>query len=163
MGILGGGLGNPKLPSFSHTPKPSLKPFLCFHSIPWSKGLVTRVFCVGFQCRKALPGFFFCIFSFPCMPQETCFRQAGSSAVEGTSQVVLGCSDQWKVPARLSLFLKSEKISVLLLLGGKGPEYNRPFGHFQPVPSTYQPLRHISQIIKGPVLSPSQHILIDRL
>jgi hypothetical protein len=40
--------------------------------------------------------------------------QAGSSAVEGTSQAVLGSSDQWKVPANLSLFLKSEKIPALL-------------------------------------------------
>jgi hypothetical protein len=28
--------------------------------------------------------------------EETCFQQAGSSAVEGTSQAVLGSSDQAK-------------------------------------------------------------------
>ncbi len=33
------------------------------------------------------------------MPEETCFQQAGSSAVEGNSQAVLGSSHQWKVPA----------------------------------------------------------------
>ncbi len=33
------------------------------------------------------------------MPEETCFQQAGSSAVEGNSQAVLGSSSQWKVPA----------------------------------------------------------------
>jgi len=32
----------------------------------------------------------------------------------------LGSSDQWKVPASLSLFLKSEKFPALLY-GGKGP------------------------------------------
>jgi hypothetical protein len=55
------------------------------------------------------------------MPEETCFQQAGSSAAEGTSQDVLGSSDQRKVPASLSLFLKSEKIPALLYLG-KGPQ-----------------------------------------
>jgi hypothetical protein len=70
-----------------------------------------------------------------------------------------GCSDQWKVSASLSLFLKSEKISALLY-EGKGPGY-RPFRDFQPVPSAYQQnhlfpqptsLRHRSQIMEGPVL-----------
>jgi hypothetical protein len=51
------------------------------------------------------------------LPEETCFQQAGSSAVEGTSQAVLGSSHQPKVPASLSLFLKSEKIPALLYLG----------------------------------------------
>jgi hypothetical protein len=46
--------------------------------------------------------------------QETCFQQAGSFGVEGISQDVLGSSDQRKVPASLSLFLKSEKIPALL-------------------------------------------------
>jgi len=66
---------------------------------------------------------------------ETCFQQARSSAVEGISQAILGSSDQWKVPASLSLFLKSEKIPALLYLA-KGPEY-RPFLHFRPAPSAY--------------------------
>jgi len=51
------------------------------------------------------------------LPEETCFQQAGSSAVESTSQAVLGSSHQPKVPASLSLFLKSEKIPALLYLG----------------------------------------------
>jgi hypothetical protein len=55
------------------------------------------------------------------LPEETCFQQAGSSAVEGTSQAVLGSSDLRKVPASLSLFVKSEKIPALLS-AGKGPE-----------------------------------------
>jgi hypothetical protein len=33
------------------------------------------------------------VFSAPLPPEETCFQQVGSSAVEGTSQVVLGSSD----------------------------------------------------------------------
>jgi hypothetical protein len=53
------------------------------------------------------------------------FQQVGSSAAEGISQAVLGSSDQQKVPASLSLFLKSEKIPALLYVG-KGPAY-RPF------------------------------------
>jgi hypothetical protein len=49
-------------------------------------------------------------FQLPYLPEETCFQQPGSSAVEGTSQAVLGSSNQQKVPASLSLFLKTEKI-----------------------------------------------------
>jgi hypothetical protein len=76
-------------------------------------------------------------FQLPYLPEETCFQQAGSSMVEGTSQAVLGSSDQQKVPARLSLFLNSEKIPTLLYIG-KGPEY-RPLHNFQLVPSAYGP------------------------
>jgi hypothetical protein len=36
--------------------------------------------------RKALPRFFLCIFQLPYLPEETCFQQAGSSAVEGISK-----------------------------------------------------------------------------
>jgi len=36
-------------------------------------------------------------FQLPYVPEETCFQQAGSCAVEGTSQVVLGSSDHGKV------------------------------------------------------------------
>jgi len=66
-------------------------------------------------------------FQLPYLPKETCFQQAGSSAAEGTSQAVLGSSDKWKVPASLSLFLKSAKFPALLYLG-KGPKY-RPFSY----------------------------------
>jgi hypothetical protein len=59
------------------------------------------------------------------LPEETCFQQGGSSAVERTSQGVLGSSHQRKVPA--SLFLKSEKIPGLLCRG-KGPVL-RPFSY----------------------------------
>jgi len=62
------------------------------------------------------------------LPEEACFQQGGSSAVEGPSQAVLGSSDQGKLLASLSLFLKSEKIPALLYIG-KGPEY-RPFRDF---------------------------------
>jgi len=40
--------------------------------------------------------------------------------VEGTSQAVLGSCGQRKVPASLSLFLKSAKIPALLYVG-QGP------------------------------------------
>jgi hypothetical protein len=33
-------------------------------------------------------------FQLPYLPEETCFQQGGSSAVEGTNQAVLGSSDQ---------------------------------------------------------------------
>jgi len=57
-------------------------------------------------------------FRLPYLPEETCFQQAGSSVVEGTSQAVLGPSDQRKV---------SEKIPALLYVG-KGPLL-RPFSY----------------------------------
>jgi hypothetical protein len=81
-------------------------------------------------------------FQLPCLPEETYFQQAGSFAVESTSHVVLGSSDQRKVQASLSLFLKSEKIPALLYVG-KGPEY-MPFREFQPVTLAYGPEAHIS-------------------
>ncbi len=48
------------------------------------------------------------------LPGETCFQQAGSSAVGGTGQALLGSSDNRKVLASPSIFLKSEKIPALL-------------------------------------------------
>ncbi len=60
--------------------------------------------------RKALPVIFLLYSQLPYLAQETCFQRAGFFALEGTSQAVLGSSDQLKVPASLSLFLKSEKI-----------------------------------------------------
>jgi hypothetical protein len=57
--------------------------------------------------------------------------------VESTSQTLLGSSDQEKVPASLSLFLKYEKIPALLYIG-KGQEY-RPFHDSQPFTSAYRP------------------------
>jgi hypothetical protein len=103
-------------------------------------------------------------FQSPYLPGETCFQKVGSSAVEGTSQAILGSSDQWNVPASLSLFLKSGKIPPLLYKG-KGPKY-RPFRDFRSVPSAYWPwaqisnygrasttgLGHRSQITEGPLL-----------
>jgi hypothetical protein len=51
-------------------------------------------------------------FQLPYLPEETCFQEAGPSAVEGTSEAVLGLTKQQKVPASLSLFLKSEKTQL---------------------------------------------------
>jgi hypothetical protein len=83
--------------------------------------------------RKALLGFFLFYFQLPYLLEETCFQQAGSSAVEGTNQAVMGSCDQLNVPTTLSLFLKSENIPALLYVG-KGAEY-RPFRDFPAVPS----------------------------
>ncbi len=63
--------------------------------------------------------------------------------VEGTSQAIVGSSDQQKVPANLPLFLKSEKIPALLYIG-KGPSVI--FDLF-PQPTS---LRHRSQVAEGP-------------
>jgi hypothetical protein len=65
------------------------------------------------------------------LPAETLFSASGifcGGRYLSASQALLGSSDQWKVPASLSLFLKSEKIPALLHLG-KGLEY-RPFRDF---------------------------------
>jgi hypothetical protein len=48
------------------------------------------------------------------IPEETCFQHRGSSMVECTSQAILGSSDQWKVPASLSLFLKVNKSQLCI-------------------------------------------------
>jgi len=48
------------------------------------------------------------------LPGETYFQEAGSYAVRGTGQALLGSSDNRKVLARLSIFLKSEKIPALI-------------------------------------------------
>jgi hypothetical protein len=53
--------------------------------------------------------FSFYIFSSLTCPEKTCFQQARSSAVEGTSQAVLGSSDLRQVPASMTLFLKLKK------------------------------------------------------
>jgi hypothetical protein len=87
--------------------------------------------------RKALPGFFLCVFS-----SITCLKKPVFSKWDLL---------WWKVPATLYWELttsqpvtisKGEKISALLYIG-KGPEY-RPFRDFRPVPSTYQPRAQIS-------------------
>jgi hypothetical protein len=59
--------------------------------------------------RKALPGFALWIFSSLTCLKKPVFYQAGCSALEGTSQAVLGSSGQRKVPASLSLFSKKCK------------------------------------------------------
>jgi hypothetical protein len=63
-------------------------------------------------------------FQLPYLLEESCFQVAGSFAVEGTSQAVLGSWDlltSGRYKPALSLFLKSEKILALLYVG-KGPE-----------------------------------------
>jgi hypothetical protein len=51
------------------------------------------------------------VFSAPLPAGRNLFSaRKGSSAVEDTSQAVLGSSNQQKVPVSLSVFLKSEKV-----------------------------------------------------
>jgi hypothetical protein len=84
--------------------------------------------------RKALPGLFLRIFSSITYPQKPGFSKRDLLLWKvPTSQALLGSSDQWKVPASLSLFLKSEKIPALLYVG-KGHEY-RPFRDFRRLPA----------------------------
>jgi hypothetical protein len=76
----------------------------------------------SFSKRKSTVWIFPLCFQLSYLPEETCFQQWGSSAVEGTSQAALGSSNQLKVPTSLPLFLKSEEIPALLSQG-KGPKY----------------------------------------
>ncbi len=114
---------------------------------PW-----TRV-SLGRRClaRKALPGFFLCIFS-----SLTCAKKPGFSK---------GDLLQWKVPSKLywnlltsgryqpaclSLFLKSGKIPAVLYIG-KGREY-RPFRDLRSVPEAlllyinFDSFHHLNQV-----------------
>jgi hypothetical protein len=72
----------------------------------------------GVPFRKALPGFFLCIFSSLTYLKKLVFSKPDLL--------------RWKVSASLSLFLKNEKIAALLYVG-KGLEYS-PFREFRPVP-----------------------------
>jgi hypothetical protein len=89
---------------------------------------------------KALPGLFLCIFSSLTSLTKPVFSKR--DLLWRYQQPVLGSSDQRKVPASLSLFLKSEKIPALHYLG-KGPEYG-PFSDFRPAPLAYSPGAQIS-------------------
>jgi hypothetical protein len=67
------------------------------------------------------------VFSAPLPAWRYLFSVKRIFCREGTGQAKLGSSDQRKVPDRVSLFLKSEKIPALLYLGN-GSEY-RPFSY----------------------------------
>ncbi len=56
-------------------------------------------------------------FQLAYLPEDEAVFSEAEMYLECTSQAVLGSSDQRKVPASLSLFLKIEKIPALLLLG----------------------------------------------
>jgi hypothetical protein len=106
-----------------------------------------------FEQRKHCLDFLLCIFSSITCLKKPVFSKLEPFAVEGTSQVILGSSDQRKVPASLSLFLKSEKIPARLYVG-KRPRY-RPFRDFRPVPLAYWPREQISNQRKGLYSGPS--------
>ncbi len=108
------------------------------------------------KTRKALPGFFLCIFSSIACLKKPVFSKAGSSAVEGASQAVLDSFDQWKVPASLSLFLKSENIPALLYLR-KGPVH-RPSAIFNLFPRRTR-LGTDLKLQKGLYSGPSPRVL----
>jgi hypothetical protein len=103
---------------------------------------------------KALPRYFPLYFQLPYPPED---QYAGSLAVEGTSQAVLGSSCQWKVPASLSLFVKSEKIIVLLCVG-KGHEYRRFFRDFFYCSLSLPASGNRAQITEGPEYSPFSYM-----
>jgi hypothetical protein len=51
-------------------------------------------------------------FQLTYLPEETCFQQAGSSAVEGTNQAVLRSSDQRKVEKSQLCFTEEKDLST---------------------------------------------------
>ncbi len=66
---------------------------------------------------KALPGFFLRIFSSLTCLKKPIFSKRDLLRWKVPAIAVLGSSDERKVPASLSLFLKSEKIPALLQAG----------------------------------------------
>jgi hypothetical protein len=56
--------------------------------------------------RKALPGFFLCIFSSLTCLKKTVFNERDPLQCKVLAQAILGSSDQRKVPTSLLLFLK---------------------------------------------------------
>ncbi len=71
--------------------------------------------------------------------------------MEGIIEAVLESSDERKVPASLSLFLKSGKFPAVLYIG-KGPEY-RPFCDLRSVPEAlllyinFDSFHHLNQVV----------------
>ncbi len=82
------------------------------------------------------------VFSAPLLAWRMLFSVSGIFCGGRYQPGCMGSSNQRKVLASLSLFLKSEKIRALLYLG-KGPEY-RPFCNFRPVLWAYRPQAQIS-------------------
>jgi hypothetical protein len=72
--------------------------------------------------------------------------------VEGTSQVVLGCSDPVEGTSQPVTISKKWKNLSSASRRKRTLSTDRPFHDFQPVPSAYQPQAHRSQIMEGPVL-----------
>ncbi len=123
-----------------------------FTSLVWGVFEKSQCLCClgGVPFSSSTAWIFPLYFQLPYLPEETCFQQAGSSVVEGTSQAVLGSSDQRKVPASLS----SKK--------WKNPSSasRRKRTWLQAHPVIFQPfpqptgLGHRSQITKALVLRP---------
>ncbi len=104
-----------------------------------------------YRVRKALPEFFLCIFSFlTCLKKPVFSERDLLQWKVPASQAVVGSSDQRKVPASLSLFLKCEKIPALLYIG-EGLEKG-PFCDLRCVPQE-QVENHTSPVaVQGPRL-----------
>jgi hypothetical protein len=105
--------------------------------------------------RKALPGFFLCIFSSIACLKKPVFSKRDLprwKKVPARLYWILLTSERCQ-PASLSLFLKRENIPAQLYFK-KGPEYIQAFCcDFQPVPSAYPP-GHGSETTEGPILRP---------
>jgi len=100
---------------------------------------------------KAPPGFFFCIFSSLTCLKKPVFSKQDLPRWTVPVRIYWDLSDQRKVPASLSLFLKSEKIPALLYIR-KGPSTG-PSVIFDLFPWPTG-LGHRSQITKGPIFRP---------
>jgi len=95
-------------------------------------------------CGKHCLDFSFVFFQLPPCLKKPVFSKRDLLAVEGTSQAVLGSSDQRKVPAKPVTVSKKWKKSQLSPCVGKWPPEYRPFRDFRPVPLAYRPRAQIS-------------------
>ncbi len=95
-------------------------------------------------CGKHCLDFSFVFFQLPPCLKKPVFSKRDLLAVEGTSQAVLGSSDQRKVPAKPVTVSKKWKKSQLSPCVGKWPPEYRPFRDFPPVPLAYRPRAQIS-------------------
>jgi len=123
----------------------------------WKKPMPLLLLLLPGRCSifvKHCLDFFLCIFS-----SLTCLKKPVFIKLDllwwklPARLAVLGSSDQRKVPASLSLFLKSEKNPSSALRRKRIWVY-RPFCDFRPVPSAYRPRIYRSQITEGLVLRP---------
>ncbi len=108
----------------------------------WANFKIVRIWFLPIFIKSQSTAWIFSfVLSAPLPTWRNLFSASGIFCGGKYQQAALGSSDQLKVPANLSLFLKSEKIPTLLYVG-KRKEY-RPFPDFWPVPLAYRPRAQI--------------------